>query len=151
MNDEEKTEPEASARDNRLALFDRWVDRWPNMFGGHMPDLWGESLRVEEFVDDDTLVIRSEIPGVNPDDDIEIDVDRGRLSIKARREQKTETKDDRSFRSEFHYGSFRRTVDLPPGTDPDDVKATYVDGILEVRVPQASEGTTGTRVAVESG
>ena len=131
------------------SAFDRWVDRWPAMFSGRMPEFWsGDQLRVEEFVEDDTLVVRTEIPGVNPDDDIEIDVDRGRLRITARREEREEVKDDTSYRSEFHYGSFSRSVELPPGTDPGEITATYDDGILEVRAPYAAGGGERRRVAV---
>ena len=99
----------------------------------------GESIPVEEFVDDGELVIRAELPGVDVDEDIEVDVDDGRLSIRARRERREETKQEGSFRSEFHYGSFRRTMSLPKGTEADDVQASYRDGILEVRIPFSTE------------
>lgn len=141
--------------DPRRAFFDRWLDaeRWPAVFGGRWPD-WpgmGDQLRVEEFVEDDSLVIRVEIPGVNADEDIEVEVDRGRLRIRAQREQREETKDDTSFRSEFHYGSFQRTIELPPGTDADDVTASYDDGILEVRAPHGGAAAERTRIDITSG
>ena len=123
-----------------LRTLPEWPD-WPEWFGG-------ERLRVEEFVEDDTLVVRVEIPGVDASEDIDIEVDRGRLRISATREQREETKDDTSFRSEFRYGSFSRTIDLPPGTDPDEVSATYDDGILEVRVPYSEPASERTRVAI---
>jgi HSP20 family protein len=122
----------------RYPFFGDWFDRFPR-FMTPFPDLWAqvtdEGMPVEEFVDDGELVIRAELPGVDVDDDIEVEVDDGRLSIRARREQREETKEEGSFRSEFHYGSFRRTMTLPKGTEADDVKASYRDGILEVRVP----------------
>jgi len=46
-----------------------------------------------------------------------------------RREERRDT-----HRSEFRYGRFHRSVSLPPGADEDDVRATYHNGILEVRV-----------------
>ena len=49
--------------------------------------------------------------------------------------QPDETKHNSGFHSEFHYGSFRRTLTVPPGTETDDVEANYSEGILEVRVP----------------
>lgn len=96
-------------------------------------------LRMEEFHEDDTLVLRSEIPGIDPDRDVEISVEDGALSICAHRELTSEQKDKEGFRSEFRYGELSRILPLPPGVTAADVKATYGDGILEVRVPLPGE------------
>jgi HSP20 family protein len=70
------------------------------------------------------------VPGIDPDKDVKITIDNGLLTIKAEwLEEKKE-----GGRSEFWYGSFTRSTTLPTGADPDDVTATYGDGILEVRV-----------------
>lgn len=100
---------------------------------------------------DDHLVIRAEMPGVDPDKDIEIDVDDGVLTVRAERhkEEKTETKC--GFRTEFRYGSFRRTVALPKGTSAEDVKANYRDGILEIQVPVPSAPAPAGKVAITHG
>ena len=95
-------------------------------------------MRVEEFMDDDEAVVRVEIPGVDPEKDIDISVASGRLVVSAKREQR-ETKSEDGRRSEFHYGSFRRTMTLPPGVDADDVHAT-----LHRRHPRDS-GSGGRR------
>jgi HSP20 family protein len=92
-------------------------------------------LRVEEFVDEGALVVRAELPGIDPDKDVEITVSDGVLTIRAERQERTETKEKESYRSEFRYGSFSRTVALPAGASEADVTATYNDGVLEVRVP----------------
>jgi HSP20 family protein len=132
-----------------------WFDQWPRMFDRHFPDLLGrgfmggEGIRVEQFTDGDDIVIRAEVPGVDPEEDIEVSVASGKLTIAAERQQKEESRDDKGFRSEFHYGSFRRIMTLPPGTTADDVSAGYEDGILEVRVPVDKDVESKTRVAVE--
>lgn len=118
---------------------DSWFDHLP-LFGrppGSMLSRLGEVelVRVEHFRDGSDLVIRAEMPGIDNEDDIDVSVVGDKLTVSAKREQRTETKENGSFRSEFHYGSFSRTVTVPPGTSPDDVKASYVDGIVEVRVP----------------
>ena len=112
---------------------------WPDfqelvhrMFEGDVEKSW---LRVEEFMDDKTMVVRAEIPGIDPDKDVEVAIVDGELRITAERQQKTEHKEKDSYRSEFQYGSFTRTVALPEGTTEADVSATYTDGVLEVRVP----------------
>ncbi len=117
-----------------------WFEHWPPNIGRRVPDVFAEmtladTIRVEERREDDTVVIRAEIPGVDPDQDIDVSVADGKLTISARREQREETKTDDSCRSEFRYGSFKRTMSVPAGTRSADVKATYQDGILEVRVP----------------
>lgn len=92
-------------------------------------------IRVEEFVDGKTLVVRAEMPGVDPDKDVEITLADGYLNIRAQREEKEEHQDKGSYRSEFRYGSFSRSVALPEGVKEEDIKASYKDGVLEVRTP----------------
>jgi HSP20 family protein len=109
-----------------------------------LPGTDKDALRVEEFVDDGTLVVRAEMAGIDPDKDVEISVHDGLLHIRAERRASSEHKDTSGFRSEFQYGMFERTLPLPAGVGGDDVKATYKDGILEVRMPQPKEGQAAT-------
>ena len=92
-------------------------------------------MRVEEVVDDETMVIRAEMPGIDPERDVEISVSDGFLHIHAEREERTEEERQNGYRSEFRYGTFERSLELPEGTVDSDITATYKDGILEVRVP----------------
>lgn len=148
------TEVKSSAGDpfERFALLGDVFGRWPSMFPTHWPEwLSGETsgFRVEEFSEDDQLVIRAEIPGVDPEEDIDIQVEHGRLSIRAEREQRSESED--GYRSEFRYGSFARVLPLPEGADAEDIKASYRDGILEIRVPVDEDHRTQKKVSVSRG
>jgi HSP20 family protein len=96
-------------------------------------------LRVEEFVDGDMMVVRAELPDIDPDKDVELTVADGVLHIEARREQRTEQKDKDGYRSELRYGAFARNVHLPPGAKVEDITATYTDGMLEIRAPVQPE------------
>ena len=96
-------------------------------------------LKVEEFRDGDDLVVRSELPGIDPDKDAELTVSNGMLHIRAERQEKSEDKGKEGYRSEFRYGAFSRTLPLPEGVNPDDITASYRDGVLEVRVPVPTE------------
>ena len=108
-------------------------DRWKKFFD-FAPD--GENwMRVEEIHEDDTLIVRAELPGVDPDKDVDISISDGVLHIEGRREESTEDKKEGSCRSEFRYGKFSRDLALPKGVESKQVKATYRDGILEVRIP----------------
>lgn len=127
-----------------------WFEQWPPVIGRRVPELMTqigltEAIKVEEERDGDSLVIRAEIPGVDPENDIDVSVTAGKLTISAHREQREETKTDKSFHSEFRYGSFHRSLPVPQGTQPEDVKASYVDGILEVRLPVDDTATADRR------
>lgn len=111
----------------------------------------GTEIRVEQVIDSNALMVRAELPGIDPDQDVDVSISEGALRIKARREEKIEYKERGSYRSEFRYGSFSRTLPLPEGTTQDDVTATYKDGVLEVRVPippQAPPAAPSTKINV---
>ena len=72
-----------------------------------------DRIRLEEEVVGDRLVIRAEMPGIDPDKDLDIKVADGALSVHAERKKEETTRSDRGFRSEFRYGSFRRTCPSP--------------------------------------
>lgn len=92
-------------------------------------------VKVEEIVEDDVHVVRAELPGIDPEKDVGIDVFDGMLHIAAEREERSEEERGKGYRTEFRYGRFERTIRLPEGTSAEDITATYKDGILEVRVP----------------
>jgi HSP20 family protein len=102
------------------------------------------SIKVEQFQDGDTLVVRAEVPGIDPDNDVDVSVSEGMLHITAEREERSERKGQEGYRSEFRYGSFMRSIALPPGTRDEDITATYKDGVLEVRAPAAPTPPEGT-------
>jgi len=137
----------------RPSLTDLLWSTWPfeEIGGLEVLGKGGLTMRMEEFVEDDhTLVLRAELPGLDVDRDVEITVDKGMLTIGAeRKEHVTEGEEGTSgYRSEFRYGSYRRTLTLPRDASADDIKATYADGILEVRVPIAPAVPTTQKVAI---
>jgi HSP20 family protein len=108
------------------------------------------AMRVEEYVDGDDLVVKAELPGLDPDKDVEVTVDDGLLTIAAeRRDETVEGEAGKpGYRSEFRYGSFRRVLPLRQGVRESDVTATYADGILVVRMPGGAEPAKPSRVPV---
>jgi HSP20 family molecular chaperone IbpA len=79
---------------------------------------------------DGHYVVRADIAGIDPEKDLEVMAGDGYLVISAER---TSTVEDK-HRSEFRYGSFSRTIALPPAADSDKVTAEYVNGVLTVKV-----------------
>lgn len=90
-------------------------------------------IRVEDFVRDGRYVVRADLPGVNPDEDIQLEIRGDVLSIRAERRQE---KAERGHH-EVTYGSFTRSLRLPDGCRDVDITATYDAGVLEVSVPLA--------------
>jgi len=136
------------------------LTRWPrdlmDMWSGWQPFgavNWPfRDIKVEEYVEGDQLVIKAEVPGVDPDRDIDVSVDNGVLTISAeRRESSREKFGDRGFHSELSYGSFVRQVRLPAGTSPEVVSATYKDGVLEIRMPKPSAEAASRRIQIQRG
>ncbi|TNB72121.1 Hsp20/alpha crystallin family protein [Arthrobacter sp. BB-1] len=111
------------------------------------------AIRVEEMVDGNTLVVRAELPGIDPEKDVDVTVTDGVLSIRAERQEKKEHKDKDSYRSEFRYGSFVRRLPLPRGVQLGDVTASYKDGVLEVRapLPDQGQGPAASKIPISRG
>ncbi len=134
--------------------FDRWfgefpfpVPRW--MDAGRVFPQGPGMLRVEEFQDGDELVVRAEMPGIDPEKDVEIQVTDHTLYLRAERRKESKVEEKGRYRSEFSYGSFVRSVPLPATATEKDVKASYRDGILEVRVPMEQKAPEPRKIAVE--
>jgi HSP20 family protein len=112
-------------------------------------DSW---LRVEEYQEGDTLVVKAEVPGIDPERDVEITLADNQLHLGVRREEKSEHKSKHGYRSEFRYGNFSRIVTLPPGVNEQDVRAAYNDGVLEVRIPiPEGSGSESRKIPITRG
>ena len=105
---------------------ENWLES-EQLTGTHL----GPTIRIEDYVEDGIYVLRAEIPGVDPDHDLDVTIGVDRLTIKGERKEERREKDHR----ELHYGGFFRTVALPRGARADDIAAAYADGVLTVRVP----------------
>ena len=105
-------------------------------------------IKVEEFVEGDTCVIRAELPGIDPEKDVEISVADGIMHLQAVRKERSEEERPEGYRSEFRYGSLERRFRLPQGTTEEDIKASYHDGILEVRVPAPKQAKPAAKIPI---
>jgi len=120
-----------------------WMEGWP--VSGRWPVMApAVQMRVEEMVRDGAYVIRAEIPGIDPDKDLEVTVADGTITIAAERREEIAEK----HRSEFRYGSHVRRLPLPKGVVADDVTASYEDGILTLTMPLPATTTEPRTVPV---
>ena len=118
---------------------------WSDMWDGMGTDL---EIRVEEFEKGDNYVVRVEIPGIDIDKNVELSVQNQQLHLVIHRERREKSSDMRHFRTEFQYGSFTRIITLPMTASEKDVKATYKDGILEVRIKLDGSHVQGHRIPI---
>ena len=136
--------PQAPARFR--AVFPDLADWLESPWTGPPPFLTGQVFRLEEAIRDDRYVVRAELPGLDPENDIEVTVEGRILTIRAERRQQ----DNGPYRSEFRYGSLARAVRLPARVDAADVTARYDKGVLEVSVPVREVKPEGTRIPIEN-
>jgi HSP20 family protein len=108
-------------------------------------------IRVDEYRDGNDLVVRADLPGIDPDRDVELTVTDGMLHIQAQRREEEKLGEKGFVRRELRYGSFARTLPLPDGVVESDVKASYRNGTLEIRIHLAKvvEKPESTRIPIQ--
>jgi HSP20 family protein len=89
---------------------------------------------VEIVRDGHDVVVRVELPGVDVERDLAIEVDKGKLVISGERRDHRSEQGEGVLVRELRYGQFRREFALPPGVSPEQVEAAYDQGLLDVRV-----------------
>lgn len=105
---------------------------------------------VETVRDGDDVVVRLELPGIDIERDVTVEVVSGRLVVRGeRRDERADDTEGRRIR-EIRYGSFERSFGLPSHVSADDVSARYDAGVLSVRVAGVHAGTQPTRITVEA-
>ena len=130
----------------------RFLSDWTPLSGGQFGfgGQYGFVPAVEVFSREGDLVVRAELPGIDPEKDVEISCHENVLTIRGERQRESRHEGDQYLRSERVYGAFHRQILLPEGVNPDDIRATYEGGILEVVVPRAAELSAPKRIAIEA-
>jgi HSP20 family protein len=93
----------------------------------------------DAYKEGDTLVLRIEVPGIDPDKDIEISLTENMLHIKGQKSGDKELSEEDRYMSERYFGMFTRDFVIPKGVNPEAVTAQYVEGVLVIRVPIPTE------------
>ncbi|HXV49405.1 MAG TPA: Hsp20/alpha crystallin family protein, partial [Candidatus Binatia bacterium] len=93
---------------------------------------------IDLFEEKDDIVVKAELPGIDKNN-IEVNLTDNTLTIKGEKKKEEEVKEEKYYRSERSYGAFIRTVELPKSVHGEKVKASFKNGILEVRVPKTEE------------
>lgn len=120
---------------------ERWArdfPRFPRFFEEFEEGEEESAMPIESFVKDGNLVVRADVPGLDPKD-IELSVLGNVLTIKGERKNEKEVKKENYFRREISYGSLERHMTLPSGVETDKVKANFKNGVIEVTMPMGKE------------
>jgi HSP20 family protein len=100
------------------------------------------------YRDGDDLVARFDLPGIDPAEDVTVEVDGRKLVVRGeRKDARAEETEGRRVR-EVRYGAFHRVVTLPKVADASAVSARYDAGVLAVTVAGVYAGTTPQRIEV---
>jgi HSP20 family protein len=120
--------------------------------GGESAPLWnsgGYSVPTDVFHMDDKLVIRMDLPGINPDD-VEVTVQENTLLINGRRSFPFDPKEVRFARRGVFYGEFTQRVSLGKGLDVESINAGYDNGVLMIAIPYSAE-VQPRKISIEVG
>jgi len=110
-----------------------WSPLIPRLFEEMRP-----SPSVDIYEDKDDIVVKSELPGMTKDD-IEVNITANTITISGKKKAEEKIEEKNYYRLERSYGSFSRSFELPVEIKPDKAKASFKDGVLEVRLPKTEE------------
>jgi len=153
-----------SRQDDRLPAIMRDSDHSPiTSFRREMDRLFDDAFRsfgsgsavgqsfswpsIELSEKDNQVKLVAEIPGLS-EDDIELTVKDGILTMKGERRHEEEQK---GGYSERFYGRFERHIALPQGAEEDKASAEFHNGMLTVTIPYSGEGTLGHKIPINGG
>jgi HSP20 family protein len=114
-----------------LSLWDH-EHSWP----GRMLSLQMPAMDVYE--EKDEVVVKAELPGLSKED-LEVTLTESTLTLKGEKKKEEEVKEKNFYRSERSSGSFVRTIDLPAEVKTDQTKASFENGVLEIRLPKTED------------
>jgi HSP20 family protein len=128
-----------------LDLFRDWRP-FPSRLGRMLDELWGErGIRggrllpaIDVAEDDDQYVVTVEVPGIRRED-VTVELRDNILTIRGEKKSEREGKKEQARWAERSYGTFSRSFTLPSNCDPDQVKASFKDGILTIEIRKAEE------------
>ncbi len=131
----------AGVRNAMDRLFDQSFGRLPSLRNGE--DLGPLMLGLDVYETNEEFVIKAAMPGIDPKD-VDISVEDDGLTIKGTFEHEEETDEQDYLRRELRYGSFQRTLRLPPTVDAENAKAEFAHGLLRLALPKKVEARART-------
>jgi len=125
-------------QDELKQVFDRFFGEHETDSSSVVTAQWVPRVDIKEEAN--RFVIFADLPGVDPSA-IEIDMDKGVLSIKGERKTEAKAEGERWSRNERAHGVFYRRFALPDSANPDGIEATGKHGVLEISIPKRPEAS----------
>jgi HSP20 family protein len=140
--------------DHIMDQFDQMMtDLWRRPFSGLFPSfpsllrpsrtLLGESLQlrmptVDLYEEPEEVILKADVPGLSKED-LKIDLADNMVTLSGEKKKEEDVKEKDYSYSERSYGSFSRSLQLPCAVKADQAKATFKNGVLEVKLPKTEE------------
>jgi HSP20 family protein len=138
-------DPFRSLRSEMDRMFDRFADGFfppalRNMIGSRtaQPSFAVSMPAVDVTEDDTSYRIAAELPGLD-EKDVEVTVNNGMLVIKGEKRLDNEQKGKNFHISERAYGAFQRSFFLPDNVNPDQIRASFSKGVLQIELPKVAQ------------
>ena len=137
---------------NLFPVFRPVEDMFDRFFRG---DFFSEAVNEDSFLpsidlatEGDDFLVSVELPGVKPED-IQLNLDKGVLTIAGEKKSDREDEGKNYYRRESATGRFVRKISLPSEVDSETIKATFENGVLQVRIKKAESAKPKT-IAIEA-
>ncbi|HXV84367.1 MAG TPA: Hsp20/alpha crystallin family protein [Candidatus Binatia bacterium] len=114
---------------------------WPALWSGGDGEFTAPVVDVYE--EKDEIVVKAELPGLEKND-IQVSISDSQMTLKGEKKKEEKTEGENYYKRERSYGAFLRSVELPTDVQADKVKASFKNGVLEVRLPKSEEAKTKT-------
>ncbi len=118
-------------------LFDDIVHEQPplGLFSKMGETPWMPAIELQET--ETNMILKAQLPGIEPEE-LDIQVSENAVFLSGEHQEQKKTDEKGIFRSEFHYGQFKRVVPLPIAIQREQVKAEMVAGLLTLTMPKAT-------------
>lgn len=133
---------------------DRLMERFFGSGAGPSPRSWRDSSaplvpRLDADETAEAIRLRVELPGVKQDQ-VDIEVAEGHLTVRGEKHSHQENSGHGYRYCESEFGTFSRTIPVPPGVDEKSIEASFDDGVLSITIRKPPESMP-KRVRVGNG
>lgn len=126
---------------NNIKVWNPWRITPNNFFDMDVDDFnWVDDTQMDLYETDKNVIVKLKVAGFKKDQ-IDINIENGRLTIVGSYKEEQEDKDEKKkyYRKEIRQSSFSKSVDLPVAVKAEEAKAIFKDGVLEVQLPKSEE------------
>jgi HSP20 family protein len=138
---------------NPFSLMRKMTEEMDRVFGdgltheGNGETLWSPAVEISQR--EGTYVVRAELAGLKPDN-VKLEIENDALVLQGERKYEHEEQTGGVRRTEIRYGRFYRSIPLPEGVNPDQARAKYENGVLEVAIPVSEPQNQRKQIPIQA-